>query len=657
MSIRKKMLIVFFSIMATIAISLVIFSLTLLLNKFIAIDNEEGKSAVYIFIGLIIGIGFIGAFLMVWINNKVIIQPLNQLRGIAAEISQGNLKIKMPTSRKDEFGEVYRSLHNLAFYLLNIAGASERIADGDLIVSVEPQSEEDTLSKSINHMVMKLREKITVFIESSNRLEKASEGLTQISTEANHSTAQISTTIQQVAQGIGDQSTSVNKTATAVDQLSMAIEGVANGTENQSKAVQHASKITSQITGTIQQVLENIKEVAAESGKATITAHDGSTIVEDTLKGMQAIKRKVDLSSKKIHQMGNRSEQIAEIVEAIEEIASQTNLLALNAAIEAARAESQATQLVEVILNKQMITQAVLIDQLFIENDKRPDNYWPGLAKKSGMDVISIVNDDGVNVLSSDPSLIGFRYSENPKEQSYVFRQLINKKDGVVCQPPRKRTIDGKMYKYIGVSRSDGKGFIQLGFNADSLAAFQFKVGGFAVVASEVYRLAENARESAKNISHLIKEIRKSVSEAVQAMDESASEVDQGYQLADQSNIALGTILIATQAVSMQAEQAAIAAQTMSSYTSDLLNSMTSVSAVVDSNVIATSQMTSNSNQVSEAVENFASVSEENSAAVEEVSASTEEMKAQVEMVSNAAIELRGMAKSLFEIGQSFRLH
>ena len=94
----------------------------------------------------------------------------------------------------------------------------------------------------------------------------------------------------------------------------------------------------------------------------------------------------------------------------------------------------------------------------------------------------------------------------------------------------------------------------------------------------------------------------------------------------------------------------------MSSFTSDLVNSMTSVSSVVDLNVAATSQMTSNSNQVSEAVENFASVSEENSAAVEEVSASTEEMKAQVEMVSNAAIELRGMAKSLMDIGRSFKL-
>ena len=41
--------------------------------------------------------------------------------------------------------------------------------------------------------------------------------------------------------------------------------------------------------------------------------------------------------------MGTRFEQIAEIVEAIDDIASQTNLLALNAAIEAAGAISSIT--------------------------------------------------------------------------------------------------------------------------------------------------------------------------------------------------------------------------------------------------------------------------------------------------------------------------
>ena len=78
---------------------------------------------------------------------------------------------------------------------------------------------------------------------------------------------------------------------------------------------------------------------------------------------------------------------------------------------------------------------------------------------------------------------------------------------------------------------------------------------------------------------------------------------------------------------------AANAAQKMSSFTSDLINSMTSVSSVVDLNVAATSQMTSNSNQVSEAVENFASVSEKSSACRrrKQISFTEDKTKAQVE--------------------------
>ncbi len=331
---------------------------------------------------------------------------------------------------------------------------------------------------------------------------------------------------------------------------------MSNGAEDQAQAVERAASISNRIADMIQQVLSSIKQVAQESVKASTNAETSSKIVVETVKGMQAIKETMDVSSEKIHQMGNRSDQIADIADTIDDIASQTNLLALNAAIEAARAESQATQLVEAILNRQMISQAVLIDHIYSENNQRSAGFLPELAKTCQMDIISIANEDGVNELSSDPKLVGFRYSDNPKEQSYVFRQLIGKKNGVVCQPPRKRNVDGKMYKYIGISRSDGKGFVQVGFNSDSLTAFQFQVGGFAVVASEVYRLAENAKEFAKNIAAIIKEIRKSVTEAVNAMDQSAREVENGTQLAEKSTTALESIISAVQTVTNQADVA-----------------------------------------------------------------------------------------------------
>jgi methyl-accepting chemotaxis protein len=89
---------------------------------------------------------------------------------------------------------------------------------------------------------------------------------------------------------------------------------------------------------TIRQVEEKAKESAAGAENAANTARSGVNIVEETIRGMQAIKEKVGLSSIKLQEMGERSNQINSIIETIDDIASQTNMLALNAAIEAARA-------------------------------------------------------------------------------------------------------------------------------------------------------------------------------------------------------------------------------------------------------------------------------------------------------------------------------
>ena len=311
---------------------------------------KEGRNTIFLFIGIITGIGWIGAAIFVWLNNKLIFKPIKKLQGVAAELSKGDFAISLDTKKKDEIGDVYRSFSDLIQFLSDIAHASKKISEGDLTITIEPQSGEDVLSLSTKEMVQSLCEKIRIFSENSNMVEMASLDLTVNATEANTSTSQITNTIQQVAHGITEQTSSVNKTASAVYQLSRAIHSLSNGAENQAQAVEHASSISNRIADKIQQVLSSIQQVAQGSVKASTNAETSSAIVVETVKGMQAIKKTMDVSSEKIHQMGNRSDQIADIADTIDDIASQTNLLALNAAIEAARAESQATQLVEAIL-------------------------------------------------------------------------------------------------------------------------------------------------------------------------------------------------------------------------------------------------------------------------------------------------------------------
>jgi methyl-accepting chemotaxis protein len=92
------------------------------------------------------------------------------------------------------------------------------------------------------------------------------------------------------------------------------------------------------MSNAIQQVTGSVASASKDADASAEAARTGAATVQETLKGMQSIKSKVDISAGKVQEMGQRSSEIGTIIETIEDIASQTNLLALNAAIEAARA-------------------------------------------------------------------------------------------------------------------------------------------------------------------------------------------------------------------------------------------------------------------------------------------------------------------------------
>ncbi len=622
-----------------------------------SIRNIDEKRTSFILTGIAIGfVAIIIAGLAFLFFSRSLTNPLVQLTKKAETLANGNIQINMLVNSRNEIGELSKSLQNSVVYLQRMAEEAEKIAAGDLSSEILPRSDEDALAHSFKKMIEKLKQQMITLRENADSLDQSANILAQNAVDAANVTSQITTTIQQVASGTSQQTESITNTAGSVDQLIRAIEGVAQGAQEQAAAATKAADVTHQISAAIEHVSERVEQAANFSRQASSVAENGSSIMDENLQGMQVIRGKVEITDGKMKQMEERSNQIGDIVLTIEDIASQTNLLALNAAIEAARAESQASELIETLLNRQMLSQAQLVNELLSEGSKRPEGFWAELAKKTGLDVISVANQDGVNVHSSDSRLIGFRYSEDPKEQSYAFRKIIYEKDGYVCQPPRKRNVDNLLFKYVGVTRRDTPGVIQVGFNAESLANFSLQVGGFAVVANEVYRLAENSKSSAKDISALIREIRKSMNEATKAMRESTAEVDHGYSLAEKANQALQEIIQAADEVTKQAEEAASSTLQMNEYARQLVASVESVSAVVEENTAATEEMAASSGEVNLSIENIAAVSEENSAAVEEVSASTEEMKAQVDMVSYAADQLKEMSEKIKDIVSEFQI-
>lgn len=604
-----------------------------------------------------------GMLISVFVIRRSIVAPIENLARLAHELSLGNVISEEDQTiiaglkqRKDEIGEVSQAFERLILYFKGAAAAATSIVNKDLTIRVDANSERDVMGVAFAKMVTELNMVIAKVSQNARSVASAAAQLASASDQSGKATSQIAMTMQQVAAGTTQQSEEVAKTAKSVDQMNQGIQEVVRGVQDQSRAASQASAMATQISSAMQQVTTSAKAGAQGAGQAAEAAHSGGQTIQATIMGMQTLKSKVGLSAEKVQDMGQRSEQIDAIVETIDEIASQTDLLALNAAIEAARVESKSQTTVETILQHHMLGAASLLAQLLEEGYELQTHGLDKLACQAKVHDFFVSDSDGVIIASTNPASLGFRFSEDPRQQSSAFRSLLTQKDGIVIQPVQAREQDGKPFMFVGVSRRDCPGIIQAGMSADAVYALVGYSRGFGVVADEIRKLSIRAKTATKEIALLIRNIQKSVREAVTVMEDAAVDVENRSVQAVQAGESLGLILQTVETVHQQMEEIAQAIQRMDVSSRELVHAMETVNTVVEKNAAAGQEMAVNSNLVRNAMENVASISEENSAAVEEVSASTEEVLAQVEQVSAAASSLMDMAQSLQAVVSQFVL-
>ena len=104
---------------------------------------------------------------------------------------------------------------------------------------------------------------------------------------------------------------------------------------------------------------------------------------------------------------------------------------------------------------------------------------------------------------------------------------------------------------------------------------------GFAVVADEVRALAERTTKATKEIGEMIKAIQSETKGAVTAMEQGVHQVEAGTMEAAKSGAALRDILDQINAVSMQVNQIATAAEEQTATTNEISNNIHQITAVV----------------------------------------------------------------------------
>ncbi|EJR56018.1 hypothetical protein IIM_01110 [Bacillus cereus VD107] len=196
--------------------------------------------------------------------------------------------------------------------LKRLVVTSKEISEGDLTQTIQIHSNDEIgqLAKGFNEMTHSLRTLIGRINTSAGHVAAASEELTA----------------------------SVRQASEATEQITMAMDEISSGATTQTSSVENGAMLLFDVTEGIQHVANSSLSINAASAHTREKAEDGGKLVGKTVNQMQSIAESVSQSDAVIQLLNNKSKQIGDILEVIQNIADQTNLLALNAAIEAARA-------------------------------------------------------------------------------------------------------------------------------------------------------------------------------------------------------------------------------------------------------------------------------------------------------------------------------
>ena len=129
--------------------------------------------------------------------------------------------------------------------------------------------------------------------------------------------------------------------ARAAKEMASTSTRVSDASTQQSESASDMAATVQEITVSINHVGDRAQEASRISIESGRLASTGEQVIGETVGDIQNISASVDGAARLIRGLEQQSEQIANIVQVIKDVADQTNLLALNAAIEAARAGEQ----------------------------------------------------------------------------------------------------------------------------------------------------------------------------------------------------------------------------------------------------------------------------------------------------------------------------
>jgi len=249
-------------------------------------------------------------------------QPIIQAVEAVKKLGKGDFDARVPVSGQDELADLGNNINKMASQIQDLLFTQETEAK-------RQRQEKEKLQQGVMGLLLDVegakRGDLTVRAEMSdgaigsiadafNSTLKKLQGLLQevqsVSTEVGQLSSVGEGSVKQLSESALIQAEEINLTLNSIDEINRSVETVSNYAQ----------------------------EAAQIARNGAIQAKEGDLAMDATVNSIEKIRTTVANTSKKVKQLAESSQEIAQIVEIISSISEKTNLLAFNASVEAARA-------------------------------------------------------------------------------------------------------------------------------------------------------------------------------------------------------------------------------------------------------------------------------------------------------------------------------
>jgi methyl-accepting chemotaxis protein len=228
----------------------------------------------------------------------------------------GEHSVRVPVNGDDEFAMLANSMNSL---MENAGNGNVVLAGGD--------------AATLQAQIEKLLQEVSAVGDGDLRVqaEVTPDTLGVLADSFNYM-------IEELAKVVGRVQSTAVQINNATRRILDGSADLAQASETQVAQISQTTASVEALANFIQDVARNARMSAEAAQEALRNAESGQQSVRQTIDGMMVIRENVQETAKKIKRLGERSNEIGEILRIIEDIADQTNLLALNAAIQSAMA-------------------------------------------------------------------------------------------------------------------------------------------------------------------------------------------------------------------------------------------------------------------------------------------------------------------------------